>query len=322
MTWQHELQGGFHSPRTLLNFLELDEKGFSIAADKQFQTRVPLSFAKRMIKGNSNCPLLRQVLPIADEELETEGFSLDPLSEREFNATPGMLHKYHGRVLVMLATSCAINCRYCFRRHFPYQDNRVGRRQWLEILDYIATREDIHEVILSGGDPLMHSNHKLREFLERLTEIKHVETVRFHTRLPVVIPSRIDDDFIKLLASSRLKAVMVYHINHHQELCDEIKLGVDALRRHQVVVLNQAVLLSGVNDSEDVLVNLSHALWRHGILPYYLHLLDKTQHTSHFEIKKEKALLLFKAMQSKLPGYLVPKLVREDSYQKSKTWIF
>ncbi len=321
MTWQDELQRGFQTPEALLDFLAIDTAGHSLSAHQAFKTRVPLSFAKRMQKGNRDCPLLRQVLPVIDEEKESAGFSADPLAEQAANTKPGILHKYHARVLVMLATSCAVNCRYCFRRHFAYQDNRLSTRQWAGIIEYLQQRKEVNEVILSGGDPLMLSNNLLKKFLKELAVVKHIETLRIHTRLPVVIPSRVDDELIRLLSETRFNTVLVYHSNHANELCDDIKVRVEKLRENQMTVLNQSVLLKGVNDSVCALTGLSQSLWAHGIVPYYLHLLDKTQNTAHFEVESHKALALFESMKTMLPGYLLPKLVREEPAKKNKTWL-
>lgn len=312
MSWQSALQSGFKTPEALLQYLNLDTQLAALAAHHQFKTRVPLSYAKRMRQGDKNCPLLRQVLPIHEECVEVPEFVLDPLQEKQKNPTPGILHKYHGRVLVMLSISCAINCRYCFRRHFPYEENQVAKRDWQSILDYLVAHQEVHEVILSGGDPLMLSHAHLTDFIERLEQIKTVKTIRFHTRLPVVIPERIDKAFLGLIEKTRFQYVMVLHINHANELCDDIRLLVEALKQRQVSVLNQSVLLKGVNDNEEALIGLSHALFEHGILPYYLHLLDKVTGTAHFDVKQTRAQELFQAMQEALPGYLVPKLVRES----------
>lgn len=311
MSWQSALQSGFKTPETLLQYLQIETSVGSAKAHQSFKTRVPLSYAKRMRKGDKSCPLLKQVLPLDVECIETTDFVLDPLQEKKQNPTPGILHKYHGRVLVMLAVSCAVNCRYCFRRHFPYQDNQVSQKEWDAIFEYLRTHPDVHEVILSGGDPLMLPTMQLARFLQQLETIKTVKTVRFHTRLPVVIPSRLDEAFMSLMADTRLNKVMVLHINHVNELCDELSKGVALLRSHQVSVLNQSVLLKGVNDSADSLICLSHGLFDAGILPYYLHMLDRVKGTRHFEVDERRALSLYDAMQKALPGYLVPKLVRE-----------
>jgi EF-P beta-lysylation protein EpmB len=312
VSWQNALQSGFKDPRALLRYLELDEGLASTDADADFKTRVPLSFAKRMEKGNRDCPLLRQVLPIQEESLEAADYLTDPLQEKKKNPIPGLLHKYHGRVLVMLAVSCAVNCRYCFRRHFPYDENQIGSRDWQPVFDYLLAHPDVHEVILSGGDPMMLSNAHLSRFIEAIETISSVKTLRIHTRLPVVIPDRIDEGFLKLLDKTRLKKVMVLHINHVNELCRALSLSVEALRDKKVQVLNQSVLLKGVNDDASSLIALSHGLFETGIMPYYLHLLDKVQGAKHFEVDEKKIAILYEEMQKALPGYLVPKLVSES----------
>jgi len=320
-TWQQAIQAGFSDPKALLDFLSIPEESIALSLNQPFATKVPRSFAEQMEKGNPHCPLLRQVLPLAEEERSTKGFTHDPLAEANANPVKGLLHKYHGRVLLLFASQCAVNCRYCFRRHFPYADNRVARREWDTWIDYIDANESIHEVILSGGDPLMASNDSLALFIAAIETIPHVKTLRIHTRLPIVVPSRMDEGLVSLMAKTRLNVVMVYHCNHANELVPEIASGVSALKANGVTVLNQAVLLAGVNDDALTLTNLSHDLFHHGILPYYLHMLDSVSGASHFLVEEEIALNLFKVMQESLPGYLVPRLVREVAGMAHKCWL-
>lgn len=319
--WQKKLAEGFTSSTALLSFLQLPPDAANILAEKQFKTRVPLGFAARMEPGNRYDPLLLQVLA-ADSELDLrDGFVVDPLAEAVSNSLTGLIHKYHGRVLLTLTGACAVNCRYCFRRHFPYQNNNPGRLGWQPVLDYIANDKAIHEVILSGGDPLLATDDILKPLFTQLAAIPHLKTLRIHTRVPVVLPERIDESFIQLLADNRLQKVVVLHSNHPNELDAQVAYACDALRRAGCHLLNQSVLLAGVNDNAQILAELSEALFAIGVLPYYLHLLDKVQGATHFDISLSKALTIFQALQALLPGYLVPRLAREEAGKKNKTLI-
>ncbi|WP_133131151.1 EF-P beta-lysylation protein EpmB [Legionella yabuuchiae] len=317
--WQQILAQGFSTARELLEFLELPVHMASQDAEQQFQTRVPRGFANLMESGNPNDPLLRQVLAIDDETQAVEGYSQDPLLEKSFNTQAGLIQKYHGRVLLTLVGACAINCRYCFRRHFPYQENNPGREGWEGVFSFIAADETIHEVILSGGDPLL-ANDKLLSFLfGKLQTIRHVRTVRIHTRIPVVLPERIDSNLIALLNRSSFKKVIVLHSNHANELDDRVAEACQKLRSASCHLLNQSVLLAGVNDDVNILAALSRRLFDCGVLPYYLHLLDKVEGAAHFDVSLPKATELFKGLQAILPGYLVPRLACELPAEKHKT---
>lgn len=319
LSWQKILAKGFTSVSDLMHFLELPLNSASLMAEKQFSTRVPLSFAKRMQKRNPDDPLLLQVLA-AEEELEiTEGYVTDPLDELNTNPLKGLIHKYHGRVLLTLTGVCAVNCRFCFRRHFPYQENNPGRIGWKDICQYIMSDPSITEVILSGGDPLLASDLVLGELIQQLEAIPHLKTLRVHTRIPVVFPERIDDGLLKILAATRLKKVIVLHCNHPQELDDSVRNACRALALSDCHLLNQSVLLSGINDDAQVLVALSQSLFDFGVLPYYLHVLDKVQGAAHFDLAFTKAQQLYQQMQSLLPGYLLPRMVREEPGKTSKT---
>jgi len=320
-TWQNQLLQGFSTPAQLLDYLELPSDFGSTKANQQFVTRVPRRFVDKMEKGNRHDPLLLQVLPQQIELDSKPGFSPDPLVERAANPTPGILHKYHGRVLLTLSGACAVNCRYCFRRHFPYQDNALGNKKLTQALDYIRQDSSIREVILSGGDPLMVKNKALSVLLANLEVIPHVTTLRIHSRIPIVLPERIDTDFLAILDGCHLEKVMVVHCNHAQELDEVVANCCKQLKQHGVHVLNQSVLLKGVNDAVDTLVDLSRALFRCGILPYYLHLLDKVDGAAHFDVDSQRAISLHRAMLERLPGYLVPKLVTERFGEKSKSWV-
>jgi EF-P beta-lysylation protein EpmB len=314
--WQQALRQLITDPQVLLLQLGLDESDIPWQWDKHFPLRVSQSFVNRMQKGNPNDPLLRQVLSVTDESHSSNAFSTDPLQESLYNPVPGLLHKYPSRALVTLTSSCAIHCRYCFRRHFPYKNNNPGR-QWDDIFAYLESHPDIMEVILSGGDPLIATDETLRLFLKELSNIRHIELVRFHTRMPVVIPERITLELLQSL-ESRFFTTMVYHINHFAEITPAIADGVTLLRKQGIQLLNQSVLLKGVNNNVACLKNLSLSLFKAGILPYYLHLLDKVKGSEHFAISQEESKNLQQALRLCLPGYLVPRFVKELAHAKSK----
>lgn len=322
-TWQEQLQNALKTPADLLAYRGLSAYTNEIGeqAHQHFMTKVPLSFANRMAYGDIHDPLLRQVLPLREEEHIVPTFTTDPLDESSYNVVPGLLHKYKTRVLVTLSGHCAINCRYCFRRHFDYDSNNVGQKAWGAIFDYIQRDSAIHEVILSGGDPLSVPDRVLDNFVKQLYEIPHVDTLRFHTRLPIVLPDRISDDFIAWVQRQTLKIVMVVHSNHPQEINDEVRAKMSALHAAGVVLLNQSVLLKGINDDAKVLAALSRALFQAHVLPYYLHQLDKVSGTHHFEVSDETALTIYQALQASVSGYLVPKLVREVAGDANKRLI-
>ncbi|MCH9756942.1 MAG: EF-P beta-lysylation protein EpmB [Gammaproteobacteria bacterium] len=319
--WQVALSEGFASSAALLEFLGLPVKEASAGAEQIFKTRVPRGFAENMERGNLNDPLLRQVLAVQDELALTPDFVEDPLNEAAYNPVSGLIHKYHGRVLLTVTGVCAINCRYCFRRHFPYDDNNPGRAGWQAALDYIAADNTIHEVILSGGDPLLATDATLRFLFEALESIKHIHTVRIHTRLPVVLPERVDTGLCALLGASRFQTAVVLHANHPHELSVDVTRACAALRGAGCHLLNQSVLLQGVNHTAATLCALSERLWACGVLPYYLHLLDKVQGSAHFEVSAMHAKAVLKTMSEQLPGYLVPRLVREVPGEKHKCQI-
>lgn len=318
--WLAQLLNAISDPTTLLKTLEIDPtpwiEGFK--AREGFAQRVPLSFIDRMEKGNPHDPLLRQVLPIGEELEIHEGYSADPLEEQD-NAVPGLLHKYKNRALMIVKGSCAVNCRYCFRRHFPYQDNRGSKSVWSHSLDYIQQHPEINEVILSGGDPLMAKDHELAWLISEIENISHIKTLRIHSRLPVVIPDRITDALCENLATTRLNVVLISHINHANEINLELKCAFEKLKRNGVTLLNQSVLLKGVNDSVTALRELSEALFDAGILPYYLHVLDKVQGAAHFYVSDATAKALMVGLIENVSGYLVPTLTREIGGRNSKT---
>ncbi|MDA3139107.1 EF-P beta-lysylation protein EpmB [Vibrio metschnikovii] len=318
--WLQQLANGISDPEQLLTQLAIDpspwQSGFKARA--LFAQRVPQSFVERMEKGNPHDPLLRQVLPLSDEFIIHPGYSTDPLEEQN-NATPGLLHKYRNRCLLIVKGGCAINCRYCFRRHFPYQDNKGNKSVWQQSLDYIAQHPQLNEVILSGGDPLMAKDHELGWLIEQIAAIPHIKRLRIHSRLPVVIPARITDELVSLCAETRLQVILVTHINHANEINAELSQQLARLRAEKVTLLNQSVLLKGVNDSVPAQVALSEALFDAGILPYYLHVLDKVQGAAHFYVSDEQARAIIAGLIEQVSGYLVPKLTREIGGRPSKT---
>ena len=319
--WGQVLAQSLRSSQQLLAELDLQVTDFpeGLSEALQFPLFVPRPFVKRMRKGDPCDPLLLQVLPLAAEEQLHSGFTLDPLAEQSTNVQAGLIHKYHGRVLLLAASGCAINCRYCFRRHFPYSENRVARGQWQPALTYIAQDPSITEVILSGGDPLMLQDEHLAELVERIAQIPHVLRLRVHSRLPVVIAERLTDQLTHILTGTRLRSSLVLHVNHPRELTPMHAERLGKLRQAGVTLLNQTVLLKGVNDSAEVLIELSEKLFDHHLLPYYLHVLDRVQGAQHFDLSSSEAYGLYQQMLAQLPGYLVPKLVREEAGQPHKT---
>jgi EF-P beta-lysylation protein EpmB len=319
--WQQDLSQGFTHSEDLLNYLGISKEASSIFAEQQFKTKVPLSFARRIKKGDVNDPILQQVLAIHQETEITPGFNEDPLQESLYNPIPGLIHKYQSRVLIMLSGACAVHCRYCFRRHFPYQDNNPGKQGIDQIVTYLMEHPQVNEVILSGGDPMILNNDYFKTLIEKLQHVPYIRFFRIHSRIPVVLPSRIETAWIDLWANCAWQKTMVTHINHAQEINHEVTEKINALKNHGWMVLNQSVLLSGVNDNLQAQINLSHALIQAGILPYYLHLLDDVQGAAHFKVNIDKALSLYQQMQKNLSGYMLPKLVKEVPGVAHKTLI-
>ena len=323
--WQSQLSDLITDPLELLETLQLSPDQLlsgAILASEKFKLRVPRAFVGKMSIGDPLDPLLLQILPHHLELEDHPGFVTDPLGEEQANQQPGVLHKYKSRFLLTLTGACAVHCRYCFRRHFPYQENLPKNEDWLNIKQYIQDQPDINEVILSGGDPLTLSNRKLALWIERLESIPQIHFLRIHSRVPIVIPNRIDEELISLLKNSRLRIILVVHSNHAAELDDFTCSKLSALVQHQITVLNQAVLLKGVNNSAQLLVDLSYRLFEAGVMPYYLHVLDKVKGAHHFDLSPEEINLIYKEVLENLPGYLVPKLVREIAGEKNKTPLF
>lgn len=311
-TWVEELKTIITDPRVLMDMLEIQGSDLEVVLETalHFPLRVTKSFIEKMKKKDINDPLLKQVLPLKAEQKLTPGFSLDPLNEKKYNPVSGLLHKYAGRVLLTLTGGCAIHCRYCFRQNFPYQANIPGKKLG-KILSYLEKDTSIREIILSGGDPLLMKDAYLEYVFQQLANIKHLEIVRIHSRLPIVLPSRITENFIQSITKTRLKCVLVTHCNHSNELDALIAENAKRLVSHGITLLNQTVLLKGINDSVEVLKSLSYDLFSCQIMPYYLHCLDKVQGTAHFDIATRKAKALYYQLRACLPGYLVPLLVKE-----------
>ncbi|CAG8998726.1 MAG: L-lysine 2,3-aminomutase [Candidatus Celerinatantimonas neptuna] len=320
INWQKELSDVITDPRQLLLELDLNPDDYAehIKARRLFPLRVPRYFVSLMQRGHPNDPLLRQILPDLAEFNITPGFSPDPLKEQQ-GPVPGLLHKYHNRVLLVVRGGCAVNCRYCFRRHFPYQDNAPGRHGWDKAIEYINARPAINEVILSGGDPLMANDRHLAKLIDALADIPHLKRLRIHSRLPVVIPSRITPGLVAHLSKCRLKCTLVTHVNHPNEVSERFKQAIRPLHQSGIWLLNQSVLLAGVNDNVQTLAELSEALFDSEIHPYYLHLLDKVSGAAHFEVSQEQAIAIMQELYTLLPGFLIPRLVREEPHKQSKT---
>jgi L-lysine 2,3-aminomutase len=321
--WQQQLAEAFTTIDDLCHYLRLssDNLPVSIAAADDFPLRVPLSFAACMEKSNPNDPLLRQVLPIKDELFAYPGFSRDPVGDLPAATRTGVIHKYHGRVLFINTGSCAINCRYCFRRNFPYSDLQLSKQKEHAAIQYIQEDSGISEVILSGGDPLLLSDSRLARLLQQLGNIKHLKRIRIHSRLPIVLPARITDELIDTLVQCPKHIVIVVHCNHANEINDRVITACKRLRNNDIILFNQSVLLKGVNDNVAALCDLSEQLFTFGVIPYYLHVLDKATGTGHFEVSEPEAQALIKHIQATLPGYLVPKLVKEKPGATSKQYI-
>ncbi|HEX7768745.1 MAG TPA: EF-P beta-lysylation protein EpmB [Dokdonella sp.] len=311
--WQQLWRESVTDPRELLALLGLSSHaaGLLPARDTGFAMRVPRGFVARMRPGDPRDPLLLQVLPRAAELDDVPGYTTDAVGDLDARAAQGVLHKYEGRALLVATGSCAVNCRYCFRRHFPYAEDTAAANRWAAALAHLRADPSITEAILSGGDPLSLSTAKLAEFSQGLATIPHLRRLRIHTRLPVVLPERIDHEFLAWFAALPLQRVVVLHANHPSELDDQVAAACTALARAGATLLNQAVLLRGVNDDADVLAALSTRLFDCGVLPYYLHQLDRVAGAAHFEVDRARAAVLVRELRCRLPGYLVPRWVME-----------
>lgn len=318
-TWQGELQQGFRSPEALAAYLGLDP--CPAHARNAFAMRVPRAYAARMRRGDPQDPLLRQVWPAPEENDTAAGFSTDPVGDLASRRGHGILHKYQGRVLLTVTGACAVHCRYCFRRHFPYAEETPGHAGWRATLTALRADPSISEVILSGGDPLSLPDNRLSAMAADLATLPALRRLRIHTRQPVVLPARVDEALLAWLAAFPQPVAMVLHVNHAQEIDRALKQACARLRSAGVQLLNQAVLLRGVNDTTHAQSALSVALFDAGVVPYYLHLLDHVQGAAHFHLAEDRALTIIDELRQQLPGYLVPRLAREDAGAASKTVI-
>ncbi len=321
--WRRALAEAVRSPAELLALLGLPvelpgEPAAAAAAGRQFPLRVPRGFVARMRRGDPDDPLLRQVLPLSVETVAVAGFGPDPLAEASTGPAPGVLHKYRGRALLLVTGACAVHCRYCFRRHFPYAEQALSAAHLAAALDHLRGDPDLREVILSGGDPLTLTDDRLGELAAALAAVPHLRRLRVHTRLPVVLPERVDDALLAWLTGTRLAPVVVLHANHAQEIDAAVAAAVGRLRQRGVTVLNQAVLLAGVNDGVEALAALSERLFAAGALPYYLHQLDPVAGAAHFAVPDAVARRLHRDLAARLPGYLLPRLVREVPGEPAK----
>ncbi len=286
--------------------------------DAGFALRVPRGFVARMRRNDPADPLLLQVLPQLAELDQAPDFVIDAVGDMDARAAHGVLRKYQGRALLIASGSCAVNCRYCFRRHFPYGEEMAAAGQWRQALEHLRQDLSINELILSGGDPLSLATGKLQELSRGLAELPHITRLRIHSRLPVVLPERVDEALAEWLLALPLQKVVVLHANHAREIDASVDAACARLRQTGATLLNQSVLLRGINDTADSLVNLSERLFAAGVLPYYLHQLDRVQGVAHFEVDDATALQLVDALRARLPGYLVPRLVREVAGEPSK----
>jgi EF-P beta-lysylation protein EpmB len=319
--WQQQYRDMIRSPEQLWQRLALDpgDRPDIQTALADFPLRVTEAFVAKMQPGDWNDPLLLQILPQAQELNEQPGYSNDPLQEAASNPVPGLIHKYRGRVLMVTTPACAVHCRYCFRRAFPYNDNRASQDDWRAALDYISAHPEINEVILSGGDPLSAPDDYLHQLVDRLAALPQINTLRLHTRLPLVLPARITHGLIDALTRPQLHTVIVVHANHPNEVDSDTVTALLELKRAGFTLFNQSVLLKGVNDCAKTLTSLSKQLFDCGVLPYYLHVLDKVNGAGHFHVDDAKAQQIMQQLLASLPGYLVPRLVREEPGQRSKT---
>ncbi|MBX4180816.1 EF-P beta-lysylation protein EpmB [Sodalis sp. CWE] len=317
--WLRQLSDVITDPFKLLQILKLEKDPFLcrvVAASHLFPFLVPRAFVSRMKPGDPNDPLLRQVITTNEEFNLIHGFSVNPLNEH--SVIPGVLHKYKNRALILVKKSCAIHCRYCFRRFFSYKKNQGSKKNWMRITTYFQEHPELNEIILSGGDPLMALDDELGQLISLLEKIPHITTIRIHSRLPVIVPARITTRLCQILAFCRMNVVLVTHVNHAHEIDFDFYKSMAKLRNAGVTLLNQSVLLRGINDNANILAELSRTLFNAGVLPYYLHLLDRVHGTSHFLVEDKQAKKIMRQLLEKTSGYLVPRLSREIAGKRSK----
>ncbi|TVR12672.1 MAG: EF-P beta-lysylation protein EpmB [Planctomycetota bacterium] len=322
--WRQELAQSLRDPDALWQYLQLPPEHLPAARAlaKEFPLVAPMPFVRRITPQTMNDPLLMQLCPVAAEAQAVPGFSHDPVGERLAQVQPGMLRKYHGRALLITTSSCAIHCRYCFRRHFPYAQRARGPGWWRPAIAHIAADDSIDEVILSGGDPLMLSDEQLAQVVSEIAAIQHVQRLRIHSRLPIMIPQRLDLSCRQWLNQDSLQMVLVLHANHAQEIDEQVCQSLQPLRQEGVHLLNQAVLLRGINDSAQAQRLLGERLLSAGVLPYYLHALDPVAGAAHFHIGDQEAIAIMDELHRLTAGYLVPRLVREVPGEAGKRWIW
>lgn len=322
--WKQSLRDAITTPDALLEALHLPKSEWLAGARKAsrlFPLKAPLGYVRRIEKSNPHDPLLRQILPLALEDNLRQGYTNDPVGDLQATCQPGLLHKYNSRALLITTGACAIHCRYCFRRHFPYNESHSGGSNIDSILAYIQTHTELDEVILSGGDPLMLHDEALATLLYRISQIPHIRWIRLHSRLPVVLPERIDSTFLDTCKPYADKLIMVIHSNHANEIDQHVIHALDLIATLGIRLLNQSVLLKGINDNAHILSDLSQRLFTHRVQPYYLHLLDPVAGAAHFDVDESTAKFIYQEMQSQLPGYLLPRLVREIPGQPAKTLV-
>ena len=317
--WKLELSRSFRDLGELLDYCEIDASATVFNSRHDFPLRVTRYFASLIEKGNARDPLLLQVLPDAREFRHVDGYTEDAVGDQQAMPVPGLIHKYHGRVLLTLTGACAIHCRYCFRRHFPYADASVDYSMDGKVMSYLAANPDVNEVILSGGDPLMVSDGKLANLVSGLNSIPHVRVLRIHSRLLSVLPERVNEAFIETLRQFRGQAVFVTHINHPNEISTRNQAAFSLLAGEGYKLFNQSVLLKRVNDSARTLAELSNKLFASNITPYYLHRLDKVQGAAHFDLSARDSCRIYQQLRDRVPGYLLPAFVEEVAGQSSKT---
>ncbi len=317
--WRRQMRDAFRTPQDLLRFLDLAAMDPPAAPASAFPMLVPRAFARRMQSGNPHDPLLRQVLPDPDEGHSRPGYSSDPVGDLDSRRAPGILHKYAGRVLLVTTGACAVHCRYCFRQQFPYAGERALGHGWDKALEYLEERTDVEEIILSGGDPLMLPTRRLAALTERLSGLSSLKRLRLHTRLPIVLPDRVTKGLLEWIEKLPWTVVIVVHANHAREFDADVDAAVARLGAAGAHLLNQAVLLAGINDSTTALKSLMERGLEAGILPYYLHLLDRVAGAHRFDVDLARARVLVEALRRQLPGYLVPRLVCEQAGMPYKT---
>jgi len=317
--WKLVLSESFRDVGELLEYCEIDPAQTMFKGRHPFAFRVTKYFASLIEKGNALDPLLLQVLPDTREFQHIDGYTEDAVGDQQAMAVPGLIHKYHGRVLLTLTGACAIHCRYCFRRHFPYSEASVDYNMNGQVMSYLSDNPEVSEVILSGGDPLMVSDNKLANLINKLNNIPHIRVLRIHSRLLSVLPERVSETFIETLGRFRGQVVFVTHINHPNEISTQNQAAFRLLAGQAYTLLNQSVLLKGVNDSAQTLEKLSNKLFTSNIIPYYLHRLDKVQGAAHFDLSAQESSRVYKKLRSRLPGYLLPALVEDVAGQPSKT---